>query len=87
MGAPAWGLRPALRFPSYRVTGGGHPPPVPTEGGLQICRTTLRQLIYSTARACSSRWGRRAFGRPLVDLIESIPGRPAQLRLHSILRQ
>src|SRR5262245_3570675 len=42
MGAVAWGQWPALRFPSHRVTGGGHPPPVPTERGVRISRTTLR---------------------------------------------
>ena len=41
MGAVAWGLRPAPRFPSHRVTGGGRPPPVPTERGVRISRTTL----------------------------------------------
>jgi hypothetical protein len=41
MGAVAWGRWPAPRFPSYRVTGGGRPPPVPTERGVRISRTTL----------------------------------------------
>jgi hypothetical protein len=44
------------RFPSHRVTGGGHPPPVPTERGVRISRTNaLRKLLHSTASACSSR--------------------------------
>ena len=39
-----------------RVTGGGRPPPVPTERGVRISRTNaLRQLVHSTANACSSR--------------------------------
>jgi hypothetical protein len=49
----------------HRVTGGGHPPPVPTERGVRISRTNaLRKLVHSTASACSSepisrfRWSR-----------------------------
>ena len=48
--------RPGEFHPEHRVTGGGHPPPVPTERGVRISRTNaLRQLLYSTASACSSR--------------------------------
>jgi hypothetical protein len=40
----------------HRVTGGGRPPPVPTERGGRISRTNaLRKLVHSTASACSSR--------------------------------
>ena len=49
-------VRPWLRFHTHRVTGGGRPPPVPTERGVRISRTNaLRQLLHSTASACSSR--------------------------------
>ena len=50
-------------YPSYpysahvdRVTGGGRPPPVPTERGVRISRTNaLRQVVHSTfAAMCSS---------------------------------
>jgi len=44
--------RPWLRFHTHRVTGGSHPPPVPTERGVRISRTiALRQLLRSTASA------------------------------------
>src|SRR6266481_8056497 len=33
--------RPWLRFHIHRVTGGGRPPPVPTERGVRFSRTTL----------------------------------------------
>jgi hypothetical protein len=50
------GVAIAIRLPSHRVTGGGRPPPVPTERGVRISRTNaLRQLVHSTASACSSR--------------------------------
>src|SRR5439155_26124878 len=56
-------VRPWLRFHTHRVTGGGHPPPVPTERGVRISRTNaLRQLLHSTASACSSEYGRRSLG-------------------------
>src|SRR6267142_2017768 len=84
----------SLRFPSHRVTGGGHPPPVPTERGVRISRTNaLRQLLHSTASACSSEYGRRSLGvsngvRSLIWLKASqVRRRPAQLRLHNIRRQ
>lgn len=49
-------VRPWLRFHVHRVTGGGRPPPVPTERGVRISRTNaLRQLLHSTASTCSSR--------------------------------
>src|SRR5580692_4069217 len=49
-------VRPWLRFHTHRVTGGGRPPPVPTERGVRISRTNaLRQLLHSIASACSSR--------------------------------
>jgi hypothetical protein len=49
-------VRPWLRFHTHRVTGGGRPPPVPTERGVRISRTNaLRKLVHSTASACSSR--------------------------------
>src|SRR5205823_109330 len=49
-------VRPWLRFHTHRVTGGSRPPPVPTERGVRISRTNaLRQLLHSTASACSSR--------------------------------
>src|SRR6266481_9628977 len=42
--------RPWLRFHIHRVTGGGRPPPVPTERGVRISRTNaLRQLLHSTS--------------------------------------
>src|SRR6266404_10004472 len=34
-------VRPWLRFHTHRVTGGGRPPPVPTERGVRLYRTTL----------------------------------------------
>ena len=77
-----------------RVTGGGRPSPVPTERGVRISRTNaLRQLVHSTASACSSRYGRRSLGvsngvRSLIWLKASqVSRRPAQLRLHNIRRQ
>jgi len=33
--------RPGELHPEHRVTGGGRPPPVPTERSVQISRTTL----------------------------------------------
>src|SRR5215813_5173006 len=82
MGAVAWGQWPALRFPSHRVTGGGHPPPVPTERGVRISRTNaLRKLVHSTASACSSEYGRRSLGGSngvrFFDLVEGVPGEAA----------
>jgi hypothetical protein len=50
MGAVAWGQLANTPFPpsrpeefhlEHRVTGGGRPPPVPTERGMRISRTTL----------------------------------------------
>src|SRR6516225_6714604 len=86
--------RPWLRFHTHRVTGGGHPPPVPTERGVRISRTNaLRKLVHSTASACSSEYGRRSLGgsngvRSLIWLKASqVRRRPAQLRLHNIRRQ
>src|SRR6516165_10784722 len=83
-----------LRFHIHRVTGGGHPPPVPTERGVRISRTNaLRKLVHSTASACSSEYGRRSLGgsngvRSLIWLKASqVRRRPAQLRLHNIRRQ
>src|SRR5215470_14551335 len=77
-----------------RVTGDGRPPPVPTERGVRISRTNaLRQLLHSTASACSSEYGRRSLGgsngvRSLIWLKASqVRRRPAQLRLHNIRRQ
>src|SRR6476646_2312813 len=38
-------------------------PPVPTERGVRISRTNaLRQLLHSTASACSAEYGRRSLG-------------------------
>src|SRR5215469_761821 len=80
--------------PRDRVTGGGHPPPVPTERGVRISRTNaLRKLVHSTASACSSEYGRRSLGgsngvRSLIWLkVSQVRRRPAQLRLHNIRRQ
>src|ERR1700730_5868241 len=87
-------VQPWLRFHVHRVTGGGHPPPVPTERGVRMTRTNaLRQLLHSTASACSSEYGRRSLGvsngvRSLIWLKASqVRRRPAQLRLHNIRRQ
>ena len=42
---PSW---PGEFHPEHRVTGGGRPPPVPTERGVRISRTNaLRQLLHS----------------------------------------
>src|SRR5262252_11162527 len=86
--------RPWLRFHTHRVTGDGHPPPVPTERGVRISRTNaLRELVHSTASACSSEYGRRSLGgsngvRSLIWLKAShVRRRPARLRLHNIRRQ
>jgi hypothetical protein len=43
-------VRPWLRFHIHRVTGGGHPPPVPTERGVQIYRTTLFGSCFTAPR-------------------------------------
>jgi hypothetical protein len=51
MGAVAWGLWPAPRFPSHRVTGGGRPPPVPTERGVRLYRTTLFGSWFTALQA------------------------------------
>jgi hypothetical protein len=40
----------ALRFPSHRVTGGGRPPPVPTERSVRISRTTLFRRCFTALR-------------------------------------
>ena len=79
-------VRPWLRLHTYRVTGGSRPPPVPTERGVRISRTNaLRQLLHSTASACSSRYWRRSLGvsngvRSLIRLKASqVRRRPAQL--------
>src|SRR5580704_12157394 len=86
-------VQPWLRFHAHRVTGGGRPPPVPTERGVRISRTNaLRKLVHSTASACSSEYGRRSLGvsngvRSLIWLKASqVRRRPAQLRLHNIRR-
>ena len=41
----------ALRFPSHRVTGGGRPPPVPTERGVRLYRTTLFGSWFTALQA------------------------------------
>src|SRR6266850_723660 len=49
-GRGSLGHSASLRFPSHRVTGGGRPPPAPTERGVRISRTNaLRQLLHSTS--------------------------------------
>src|ERR1700722_9182607 len=40
-----------LRFPSHRVTGGGRPPPVPTERGVRLYRTTLFGSWFTALQA------------------------------------
>src|SRR5215472_11575641 len=64
------------------------------ERGVRISRTNaLRELVHSTASACSSEYGRRSLGgsngvRSLIWLKASqVRRRPAQLRLHNIRRQ
>ena len=44
-------VRPWLRFHTHRVTGGGRPPPVPTERGVRISRTTLFGSWFTALRA------------------------------------
>jgi hypothetical protein len=40
--------------PSHRVTGGGHPPPVPTERGMRISRTTLFGSWFTALRVLAA---------------------------------
>src|ERR1700687_1572525 len=50
--------RPWLRFHSHRVTGGGRPPPVPTERGVRLYRTTLFGSWFTALQApAASRQG------------------------------
>ena len=47
-----------------QVTGGGRPPPRSHRTRrADFPHRALRQLIHSTASACSSRYGRRSLGR------------------------
>ena len=74
--------RPWLRFHIHRVTGGGRPPPVPTERGVRISRTNaLRQLasqhckrlqlpVWEAQFRCQQRC-------PFFDLVEGVPGEAA----------
>src|ERR1039458_2878108 len=43
---PRW-----LRFHIHRVTGGGRPPPVPTERGVRLYRTTLFGSWFTALQA------------------------------------
>jgi hypothetical protein len=79
MGAVAWGLWPTPRFPSHRVTGGGRPPPVPTERGVRLYRSfTGRHARLGSrllARLCRGRHRRRQTstrlqGATLVSRVE-----------------
>src|ERR1035437_61672 len=48
-------VQPWLRFHIHRVTGGGRPPPVPTERGVRISPTTLFGSWFTAFTAiCSS---------------------------------
>src|ERR1700730_14058368 len=51
MGAVAGGQRPSPRFPSHRGTGAGSPPPVPTERGVRLYRTTLFGSWFTALQA------------------------------------
>src|SRR3979490_1327610 len=42
---------PWLRFHIHRVTGGGRPPPVPTERGVRLYRTTLFGSWFTALQA------------------------------------
>src|ERR1035438_10054385 len=54
-GRGSLGHSATLRFPSHRVTGGGRPPPAPTERGVRISRTTLFDSWFTAFTAiCSS---------------------------------
>src|ERR1700736_2395193 len=54
-GRGSFGHSATLRFPSHRVTGGGRPPPVPTDRGVRISRTTLFDSWFTALTAiCSS---------------------------------
>jgi Mycolic acid cyclopropane synthetase len=46
--------RPGEFHPEHRVTGGGHPPPVPTERGVRISRTTLFGSRFTAPRVPAS---------------------------------
>ena len=72
---PSW---PGDFHPEHRVTGGGHPPPVPTERGVRISRTTLfgsrlqhRECLHLPVRETQFGSQQR---RPLFDLVEGGPG-------------
>src|SRR5262245_51133213 len=54
MGAVAWGQWPTPRFPFHRVTGGGRPPPVPTEPGVQISGTGLFGSRFTAPRGLAA---------------------------------
>src|SRR5271155_1664553 len=44
-------VQPWLRFHIHRVTGGGRPPPVPTERGVRLYRTTLFGSWFTALQA------------------------------------
>src|ERR1700694_1065781 len=50
-GRGSLGHSATLRFPSHRVAGGGRPPPVPTERGMRLYRTTLFGSWFTALQA------------------------------------
>ena len=50
-GRGSLGHSATLRFPSHLVTGGGRPPPVPTERGVRLYRTTLFGSWFTALQA------------------------------------
>src|SRR3979409_248638 len=75
--------------PRHRVTGGGRPPPVPTERGVQISRTTLFGGAAGPSAASSARTfsghgtfdQRQLIWRKIVTTTARVPKR-LQVALH-----
>src|SRR5215831_2261329 len=68
-------------FPHHRVTGGGHPPPVPTERGMRISRTNALRKLVRPCRAFSpharaKKLARAAECRLFLDTERGFGGKP-----------
>ena len=61
--------RGPCRVAAHRVTGGGRPPPVPTERGMRLSRTTLFGTWFTALRApAASRMGGAVWAAATVSV-------------------